>query len=198
MPAHFALSELAICTAAILAAILLWRRGQKQGACGAALFGLAAGLGIVRILSGGPDLLVSAHRLASQAGGVLGVSLILAQILTLKGVRWPYWAAPAAAGAAAILAGSVKGAGGPIFLILLLAGAGLLMTGPHRRRAWPRAAGLALMAPNLILLRQSPFLDPAMSWHAFHLVTALWLLVLPAAIAPAPDGQDQAMRKAAC
>jgi len=50
------------------------------------------------------------------------------------------------------------------------------------------------MAPNILFVRQSPILDPALSWHAYHVITALWLIAIVAALHPAPSHSANLLR----
>jgi hypothetical protein len=74
-----------------------------------------------------------------------------------------------------------------MFLALLAFGTLLLATHSHSKRRVLGVIGFASMAPNILFVRQSPILDPAVSWHAYHLITALWLIALVAALHPAPS-----------
>mgnify|MGYP007000444020 CR=1 len=39
-----------------------------------------------------------------------------------------------------------------------------------------KAAMAAIMLLNVLMLRQAAWPTPAVSWHAFHIVVAVWLL----------------------
>ena len=79
---------------------------------------------------------------------------------------------------------ALKGAewGALVFLGLLATGAILLAThGGGIRKAF-LAIWFAVMAPNILFVRQSPLLDPAASWHAYHLIIAVWLIAVIAGL----------------
>jgi len=182
MPLHYTLSEIAICAAAVWGAHRLWLDGQALGSIGVMFFGLAAIIGITRIASGAEELLAPAHRLAAQAGGVFGLVLIVSEVARLRGWRLPLMAVVTCAGVTAFAAVTGGAWGGLIFLVLIAAGALILATQSGRKHRAYLATGFALMAPNLLLVRQSPFLDAAASWHAYHFLTALWLVAVVAGL----------------
>jgi hypothetical protein len=150
-----------------------------------ALFGLAAAIGTVRVTSGLIEPLAVPHRFASQFGGLLGLLLLLWQIFktTLGPVRSVYGAAIciSAVGLAIIL----PAAGAPIYFLALVGGIALF--GLDRLGGKPNigaALGFGVMLPNVLFLRQSKFLGPDLSWHLFHIVIALWLVLTVLALRP--------------
>lgn len=187
MPLHYVLSEVAICLASGWGASRLFQDRQAIGAFGVALFAVAAIVGIVRIATGLDELLAPAHRFASQAGGAFALALIVSQIAKHRG--WTpslLTTLTCAIAAAALLALAGGILGGLVFLALLAFGAFLLATHSHSKGRVLGGIGFASMAPNILFVRQSPLLDPAVSWHAYHLTTALWLIAIVAALHPAP------------
>jgi uncharacterized membrane protein len=187
MPLHYVLSEVAICLASGWGASRLFRDQQAIGAFGVALFAVAAIVGIVRIATGLDELLAPAHRFASQAGGTLALALIVSQIAKHRGWTPSLLTILPCASATAALAALAGGLlGSFVFLALLALGTFLLATHSHSKRRALGVIGFASMAPNILFVRQSPILDPAVSWHAYHLITALWLVAIVAALHPAP------------
>lgn len=182
MPLHYALSEIPICMAAIWGAHRLWLNRQLLGSVGVMFYGLAALTGVIRITSGAEDVLAPAHRLVSQAGGVVGLVLIVSEIARLRGWKLPLWAVLVSAGFATWAA--LKGAewGALVFLGLLATGAVLLATHGGGIRKALLAIWFAVMAPNILFVRQSPLLDPAASWHAYHFIIAVWLIAVIAGL----------------
>lgn len=178
MPLHFTLSEIAICAVALWGALRLWLNGQALGSIGVIFFGLAALIGIIRIASGADEILAPAHRFAAQAGGAFGLVLIVSEVIRLRRWRVPLPAVVTCAGVAALAVVTGGAWGGLIFLVLLLTGALVIATHSGRKLRGLLAMGFAIMAPNILFVRQSPFLGTDASWHAYHLVTALWLVAV--------------------
>lgn len=188
MPLHYVLSEIAICIAAIWGAHRLWRNRQALGSVGVMFYGLAALIGVIRIASGADEVFAPAHRLVSQAGGVVGLVLIVSEIARLRGLKLPLWAVLISAGFAMLA--TLQGAawGGLVFLCLLATGGILLaMHGGGKRKTFV-AIWFAVMAPNILFVRQSPALDPAASWHAYHFIIAVWLIAVIAGLKQTQTG----------
>jgi len=182
VPLHYMLSEIAICIAAIWGAHRLWLSGQPLGSVGVVLYGLAALIGVIRIAAGADEVFAPAHRFVSQAGGLVGLVLIVSEIARFRGLDFPLWAVLISCGCAILvtLAGAVWS--GLVFLSLLATGAILLaMRGGGGRRIL-LAIWFAVMVPNILFVRQSPVLDPAASWHAYHLIIAVWLIAVIAGL----------------
>ncbi len=194
MPFHYMFSEVAICLASSWGAIRLFRAHQAIGAIGVALFAIAATIGVIRIATGANEILAPVHRFASQAGGTFSLVLIVSQIA--KHLQWK--PSILAILASAAVAGLVAFAGGVlgalVFLALLACGTLLLATNSHSRGRALAVIGFASMAPNILFVRQSPILDPALSWHAYHVITALWLIAIVAALHPAPSHSANLLR----
>lgn len=188
MPLHYVLSEIPICMAAIWGAHRLWLNRQSLGSVGVMFYGLAALTGVIRITTGAEDVLAPAHRLVSQAGGVVGLVLIVSEIARLRGLKLPLWVVLISAGFVALA--TLKGAawGGLVFLCLLATGAVLLATRGGGKRKPFLAIWFAVMAPNILFVRQSPVLDPAISWHAYHLIIAVWLIAVIAGLKQTQSG----------
>lgn len=170
---------------------------QWAGAAGVALFGLAGAIGTVRIAAGLDDQLAALHRLASQTGGLAGLVLILVQIRLIQlravQIRAGNAALPAERHIALIVMTAVAlslllpAAGAILFVTGLIAGAALLWrgTGPGQRHL-AAALGFALMLPNVLLVRASPHLSADAAWHAYHLLVAAWLCIIPWALQAKP------------
>ena len=172
----------------------MFRAHQAIGAIGVALFAIAATIGVIRIATGANEILAPVHRFASQAGGTFALVLIVSQIA--KHLQWK--PSILAILASAAVAGLVAFAGGVlgalVFLALLACGTLLLATNSHSRGRALAVIGFASMAPNILFVRQSPILDPALSWHAYHVITALWLIAIVAALHPAPSHSANLLR----
>ncbi|OYU16185.1 MAG: hypothetical protein CFE37_02240 [Alphaproteobacteria bacterium PA4] len=177
MPLHYALTDGLVALVGLLGALWLWRRGLSLGAAGVALFGLAGAIGVTRITSGAIDSLAGIHRFASQVGGLAGLWLITAEIA--RGHGWRLASPLIIIAAITALAVLVPASLPPLFILGLLAGCALLWFGDGPQQRAPFAAlGFALMLPNVLFVRQAPLLTPDLRWHVYHLLVALWLLLI--------------------
>ena len=182
MPTHYAASELLIVLVALWTARALWRQNMGHGALGTLLFGTAAALGAVKFSLGvRHEGFIALHQLASQFGGLVGVMLFTHQLMTSSDIlqKW----VPRHRGFAALVAlvaFVLPLARVPLFLIWSLGLIVLCATRtPQIALAAPvKAAMAAIMLLNVLVLRQAAWLTPAVSWHAFHIVVAVWLLAI--------------------
>jgi hypothetical protein len=144
---------------------------KPVAALGFALFALAGLIGTVRITSGEIERMAMLHKMASQVGGLAGLVLLLSQIVRKQ--LWPH--TPTANMLAAVVASAVAAIapaiGAALFIAMLLVAIALLL----KERAHTGAAGFALMLINVTLVWQSNTLGPDISWHAYHVIVAIWL-----------------------
>lgn len=182
MPTHYAASELLIVLVALWTARALWRQNMGHAALGTLLFGTAAALGAVKFgLGVRHESFIALHQLASQFGGLVGVMLLTHQLMTSSDILQK-WVPPHRGFAAlvALVAFVLPLARVPLFLIWSLGLIVLCATRtPQIALAAPaKAAMAAIMLLNVLVLRQAAWLTPAVSWHAFHIVVAVWLLAI--------------------
>lgn len=184
MPApHYALSEALIVLAAIWVAIRLAGRGAWLGALGVAIFGIAAGIGVVRFGLDRIEELANFHRTFAQAGGASAMALVAMQCLMAPASSWVGWRLIVAIGlAVATLALGliVREATVPIFLTWLFVAIGACLAKPasSTKQRLSRAGVVAIFLVNVLLVRQSPFLGIDARWHLYHALIALWLIGL--------------------
>jgi hypothetical protein len=179
MPAHYAFTDGLVAVTAAWGAWRLARSGLWRGAVGIAMFGVAGAIGTVRFASGLVEPLADVHRFVSQIGGVFGLCLVVSQIATLAGKRHALLSALVGAAAIAGL-GIVMPAVGALAFVVALVGGGVLLwlgDGPSQRHL-SAAIGFGIMLPNVVLLRQSAALSPDLRWHLYHVIVALWLVVI--------------------
>jgi len=178
MPLHYVITDALVLAVAAGGAGLLLRRRQPLAAGGMLLFALAALLGVIRI-STGAEGLAPIHRLVSQAGGLIGLLLLLSALVSSRGWTgnpWPGLLVAALGGGLALL---LPAAIAPVFLLGLVIATVLASTAPCVWRfRLPAVIGSALMIPNLVLVRNSAALGPDVSWHLYHLIVAAWLLAI--------------------
>lgn len=180
MPIHYALSDGLVGVLGLWGLWTLARRGQGLVGLGLGLFGLAGLIGLVRITSGLIEPMALLHRSVSQLGGLAGLVLILSGLVRHLGLKIPPLAALAAAAVAVAIAVRLPAVGQGLFAAGLLAGIVVLAVAPGSVSLRAQSAlAFGLMLPNVLLLRNAPALNPDLRWHAYHLIVALWLLLLP-------------------
>lgn len=187
MAAHYALSEAVLLVAACGSAIALLRSSQFIAAIACLMLALAAGIGTWRFASGAITQLATLHQTVSQLGAVAGLGLFALCFFRLAAV------ADLNTPAAKLIALTVLPTLALLVIVvfslstflsmlpIILALTGLLLVFLLKeKRPWQRFANTAaygLFLANVLLIRKAPWLDAAVSWHAFHLVLALWLVL---------------------
>ena len=180
MPLHYALSDGLVGVLGMWGLWTLARRGQLLVGLGLGLFGLAGLIGVVRITSGLIEPMAILHKSVSQLGGLAGLVLILSSLVRHLGLKVAPLAALAAAAIALGIAILMPAVGQTIFAAGLLAGIVVLAVAPGSMGLRVQSAlAFGLMLPNVLLLRSAPALNPDLRWHAYHLIVALWLVLLP-------------------
>jgi hypothetical protein len=180
MPLHYALSDGLVGVLGMWGLWTLARRGQLLVGLGLGLFGLAGLIGVVRITSGFIEPMAVLHKSVSQLGGLAGLILILSGLVRHLGLKVPALGVLAAATVAVIIAVRMPAVGQGLFAAGLLAGIVVLAVAPGAMSLRVQSAlAFGLMLPNVLLLRSAPALSPDLRWHAYHLIVALWLVLLP-------------------
>ena len=180
MPLHYALSDGLVGVLGLWGLWTLARRGQLLVGLGLGLFGLAGLIGVVRITSGFIEPMAVLHKSVSQLGGLAGLILILSGLVRHLGLKVPALGVLAAATVAVVIAVRMPAVGQGLFAAGLLAGIVVLVVAPGSMGMRVQSAlAFGLMLPNVLLLRSAPALSPDLRWHAYHLIVALWLVLLP-------------------
>jgi hypothetical protein len=180
MPLHYALSDGLVGVLGMWGLWTLARRGQLLVGLGLGLFGLAGLIGVVRITSGFIEPMAVLHKSVSQLGGLAGLILILSGLVRHLGLKVPALGVLAAATVAVVIAVRMPAVGQGLFAAGLLAGIVVLAVAPGAMSLRVQSAlAFGLMLPNVLLLRSAPALSPDLRWHAYHLIVALWLVLLP-------------------
>ncbi|OYY71798.1 hypothetical protein [Sphingomonas sp. 28-63-12] len=173
LPLHYALTEAIVAAAGVIGIGQLMAI-SRSAALGLAPFALAGLIGAIQIAGGLTGPIVMVHAFLSRAGAVFGLGCLVA---VLAHRRAPQPAAIGAAAAAAVIA--FPAAGVAIFVVLILGGAVLTFrAAPHRRVM--AAVGFALLLPAQQLTAALRPAHPAMAWHLFHVLVALWLVGIAA------------------
>jgi hypothetical protein len=180
MPLHYALTDGLVGVVGLWGLWTLARRGQLLVGLGLGLFGLAGLIGVVRITSGLIEPMAVLHKSVSQLGGLAGLVLILSGLVRHLGLKVPALGGLAAAAVAVVIAVRMPAVGQGLFASGLLAGIIILALAPGSMSLRAQSAlAFGLMLPNVLLLRSAPALSPDLRWHAYHLIVALWLVLLP-------------------
>jgi len=184
---HYALSELLIVLAGVGAARACLNQGRAAAALGILLFSGAAALGAVRFgLDRDGSLIVAladVHSLAGTLGGTAAMTALVYDLLArrVSATRWAgsplkrrYIVAVSLALAFAmafpVLIVPLFAIWSLLFIILATRSAALFQLPPVKVFALS-----ALMLFNVLLFRQAAWLSPGVSWHIFHVLTAVWL-----------------------
>jgi len=171
MPIHYALTDALVALVAIWGAWRLVRTHKMIAAFGLALFGLAGAIGTIRIISGLIEPLAAAHKMASQLGGLAGLSLLLCQILHDTGWRVGKRVSFSVALLVTALGAIFPMAGAVLFGVMLVVSLAFFL----KMRSPVAAIGFALMLINMVFVRQSALLGPDVSWHLYHILVSAWL-----------------------
>lgn len=180
MPLHYALSDGLVGVLGMWGLWTLARRGQLLVGLGLGFFGLAGLIGLVRITSGLIEPMALLHKTVSQLGGLIGLILILSGLVRHIGVKVQALVILVVAAVALVVAVRMPAIGQGLFAAGLVAGIIVLAVAPGSTTLRLQSAlAFAVMLPNVLLLRNAPALNPDLRWHAYHLIVALWLVLLP-------------------
>lgn len=179
---HYAISEALIVVAAIWTVFRLTRSGHPLAALGTGILGTAAAIGVYRFGFGNIENLAAFHRDFSQIGGAIAMSLIGSQLL----IRHPFLRIGYAGRSLALL-----GIGGTTVLAFIFPQlttglfAGWLVLAMLSAAMFPghgvflrilTTGTISLFLVNVLLVRRSTLLGADLSWHAFHILIAIWLI----------------------
>jgi hypothetical protein len=202
---HYALSELLIVVAGAWAIRRALAQQHISVAFGIFLFSAAAAIGVIRFGFDRDGSLIAAladiHRLAGTLGGTAAMMALVYHLLArrVSGAsatqslmrRYMFVSAAALAFAIAFprLLVPLFALWSVAFIILATRRAALLKRPPVQVLFIS-----AFMLFNVLVFRQAAWLSPAMSWHIFHILTALWLVGLGFLLArpPAPNAASRA------
>lgn len=195
LPTDYALSELLVAAASWAGVAQLAGRGScsdggalaplRLAAIGLVPFGLAGLVGAVQIAGGFSGAIVAVHQALARPGTVLGLCCLIGAL-----ARLGTWQTLAVGGVLAVMAAAIPAVGVPLFVGLVLAGAALAFRVGAARRGIGAAGFAVLLGAQLLSGALRPA-HPALAWHLFHALVALWLLIVAAII-------RRALRPATC
>lgn len=176
-PAHYALSEAGL---ALVTAWTVWRLMPRERMAAWALvpFGLAALIGAVRLAAGITGPIIEIHQFVSRTGGLFGLAILVAVLAGLHD-----WRALACGVAAAALALTIPAIAQPLFVALIIAGMALAGRRAPENSALAAAGFSILLAAQLVSSGLRPA-QPALAWHLFHVLVAVWVLAIGAVFRP--------------
>lgn len=180
--AHYAISEALIVLAGLWAAPRLYRQARPAAAFAIMLFSFAALLGVIRFAFDRQAEMAEIHRLAGTLGGLAAMMALVFEMIDRRGVRLDNWRRRylLAAALGLGLAISLAWLRVPLFLLLSVTFIILVVkSAPLLGRRVPVAMMMAgIMLVNVVVFRQAAWLSPAVAWHVFHVLVAVWLVAL--------------------
>ena len=184
MPAtHYAITEICVVLAAVYAAYKLFPQSHRLAAFGAVVMGAVAALGSWRFASGQFEALEAVHLNAAMQGGLVSMMFIGADII-LKAPAHKYKrAALISLMLVSLLVSSYALKAVPLLSLIWLLLATMSVAIYAQSSRFKAVCAMSLMLVGLLLVRKSPYLDPAVSFHLYHLIIAAWLCFLPFCLA---------------
>ena len=188
LPIHYALSEAAVVAAGSYAYIKTWpvNRWFAIGLAAVALGGL---IGTIRIVAGLSGSIVSLHEFVSRIGALFGLGCICGAMLAPRPTLPPLLGLAAASLAFFVPALSTLLFGGLIFGGAVLA----YRSAPSRKLL--AAGSFAFLVCAALLSAPLRNTNPGLGWHVFHILVALWL-ILVATFVSKPDHHPPQLLKA--
>lgn len=186
MPAaHYAISELCVVLAALYAAYKLFPQSYRLAAFGAVLMGGVAALGSWRFASGQFEALEAVHLNAAMQGGLVSMMFISADILLKAPAHKFKRGGLIVLMLASLFVSSYAVKFVPLLSLLWLLLGTLSVAIYAQRPRFKAVSAMSLMLVGLLLVRKSAYLEPAVSFHLYHLIIAAWLCFLPFCLAAA-------------
>jgi hypothetical protein len=179
LPMHYALSEAAIVAAGSYAFIKAWPV-NRSFAIGLASVTLAGLIGTIRIVLGMSGSIVTLHEFLSRTGALFGLGCLVGAMLA-RGQTLP----PLLALATASLVFFVPALTTPMFGALIITGAALAYRGTSDRR-FLAAGSFAFLVCSALFSAPLRVAYPAIGWHLFHMLVALWFVLVVAFVTIPP------------
>jgi hypothetical protein len=190
LPVHYALSEAAIVAAGGYAIVKAWPV-DRWFALGLAAVALAGLIGAIRIMLGMSGPIVTLHESLSRIGAIFGLGCIFG-VMLMRGPTLP----PLLGLAAASLAFFVPALTTLLFGVFILGGAVLAYRGAPNLKLLAAASFAFLVCSALFSapLRSS---YPDIGWHMFHILVALWFVLVATFVAIPPRDPPQLVKTVA-
>ena len=173
LPIHYALSEVAIVVAGGYAFTKAWPV-NRWFAIGLAAVALAGLIGAIRIALEMSGSIVTLHEFLSRTGAIFGLGCMCTTMM-MRGRSLP----PLLGLAAASLVVFVPALTTPLFGIFILGGAVLAYRGAQKRKLLA-AVSFAFLVCSALFSAPLRATNPDASWHVFHLLVAVWFVLVAA------------------
>jgi hypothetical protein len=171
LPIHYALSEAAIVAAGGYAIVKAWPV-NRWFAIGLAAVALAGLIAVIRIVAGMTGSIVTLHEFLSRIGSVFGLGCIFGAML-MRGQILP----PLLGLAAATLVFFVPAFSTPLFGVFIFGGAVLAYRcAPNLKLL--AAGSFAFLVCSALFSAPLRSLYPDIGWHMFHILVALWFVLI--------------------
>jgi hypothetical protein len=176
---HYALSEAAIVAAGGYAIYKSWPV-NRWFAIGLASVAIAGLVGTIRIATGMSGFIVTLHEFLSRPGAVFGLGCVFGAMLMRGQTLSPLLALTAAS-----LVFCVPASTAPLFALLILGGAVLAFRAAPNRKLLAAGSFAFLLCATLF---NAPLhaTYPSIGWHVFHMIVALWFVLVAAFVTIAP------------
>lgn len=193
MPFHYAVSELLIVFAALYAIRTFRRSNISFAGSGVLWIAGAAAFGAWRAGVGDSPDLAATHKFLSQLGGLLGTFLIAVaffqpiwQRVTSERANYEFLNMAAFSGVilmVCLLVIAFLLAPGTFPLLTLLFATfisigAFLLPNQNVQQRFLATIGASIALFNFLFVRQSPAMGPDLSWHMFHGLIAIWIVVI--------------------
>jgi hypothetical protein len=182
---HYAISEFLIVMAGLWAASRLARQRRMAAMFGVLFFALAAGIGVIRFGLDRDGSLITGlapiHQFISLLGGSAAMMVLVYDLIDRRadGLIWRarYEALALVALTLVVL---FRPLAVPLFLLWSIGFITLVVLSAETMQRSRLGVGLlaGLMLIALLVFRQASWLSPAVSWHIFHTLVAIWLFGL--------------------
>ena len=190
LPVHYAITEAAIVAAGGYAVVKAWPV-NRWFAIGLAAVAVAGLIGAVRIATGMTGSIIILHEFLSRIGAIFGLGCIFG-VMWLRGQMLP----PLLGLAAALLAIFVPALTTPLFGAFILGGAVLAYRGALNRKLLA-AGSLAFLVCAALFSAPLRNAHPGFGWHVFHIVVALWFVLVATFVSIPPRDLPQLVKTVA-
>ena len=190
LPIHYALSEAAIVAAGGYAVVKAWP-ANRWFAIGLAALAVAGLIGAIRIASGMTGSIIILHEFLSRIGAIFGLGCIIG-VMLMRGQMLP----PLLGLAAASLAIFVPALTTPLFGAFILGGAFLAYRGAPNHK-FLAAGSFAFLVCAALFSAPLRITYPGFGWHVFHILVALWFVLVATFVSIPPSDPPQLLKTVA-